>query len=861
MKVVLWLSVAILTLILIFTILVQVFENPIKSAILGEINRHLHTKVYLEPENINFTVFSSFPYASLELKEITLMGTNPNFPNDTLLFGERVFLAFDLSDLWNQHYVIRKVLVDEAFLHIRVDKNKVGNYEFWQSSDTLPSKGTADFQIDEVTLKRFNYKIKYAPSKLFASGRIESGIFKGNFSEKKYVLKARFTGSIQALNVGKISYLKEKRLSLQTEMRVDHQKYEVPVANGSLNELAFQFSGKVEHQEGKWPASLQFDGKDIDIRSVLSLLPQKFQNSASNYESEGKFNASVNLEGVLDDWENLKVGAEFAAHEVSVTYLPLHTKLNKIQINATLKKEKHQKLGIEVSKIRAWQGQNFISGSFFLSDPERPRIRFELNGIYEAADLLAFFPITQIPKASGQLNLTMKGNLAVGGKNEKIIEKCEMEGELAMTHASLTLNENPQTDSENGKIIKIEACRIVVENNRVLIDLNLIYGNSKLKLQGSSQGVISYLILNKNKPTLDLDVNAEVLDFGELLKSKGSTIPGNDSLGQSAVSFSLPFFERVDAKVYAGKIIFNHFSGRNLEGAVAIKDKKVMTDELKMEAFEGKLILKWMAESGLAPEALKLNGKLKLEDVNIQQMFQQLENFGQKEITSENVKGKVISEIDFSASWNEKWGCNLPSIALTAIVNISNGELLGYKLLDNLSNFVSLKELQRVKFSNLSTQIGISNQVIKLDQTRVENSVLDLQISGTHSFQNIIDYRIRLKLDEFLLKKRQANHERDAELQFAEEDPENKRCLFLKMTGNVANPKIQYDRKGLTKKLGEDLKEERMNLRKILHEEFGWFKNDTASNKNGTKKGNTEFKIEFDDKKKKEAPVNDDGDF
>jgi hypothetical protein len=60
-----------------------------------------------------------------------------------------------------------------------------------------------------------------------------------------------------------------------------------------------------------------------------------------------------------------------------------------------------------------------------------------------------------------------------------------------------------------------------------------------------------------------------------------------------------------------------------------------------------------------------------------------------------------------------------------------------------------------------------------------------------------------------------------------EKDPENRRSVFIKMTGNIDNPIIKYDRKGLKEKVKSDLKQEKQNLKLLLREEFGLFKKDS----------------------------------
>jgi hypothetical protein len=158
---------------------------------------------------------------------------------------------------------------------------------------------------------------------------------------------------------------------------------------------------------------------------------------------------------------------------------------------------------------------------------------------------------------------------------------------------------------------------------------------------------------------------------------------------------------------------------------------------------------------------------------------------------------------------------------------------------------VDLEELKRIKFSSLTSTLSIHDKVIYIPKTALKNSALNIDFSGTHDFDNNIDYHIRLLISELLAKKRKA----DDEFGPVENDPENKRSAFILMTGNIDNIKVKYDKQGLKQKIKEDIKQEKQNLKQILKEEFGLFKNDSIKVKE-TKKSEQKFELEKADNKK-----------
>jgi hypothetical protein len=146
--------------------------------------------------------------------------------------------------------------------------------------------------------------------------------------------------------------------------------------------------------------------------------------------------------------------------------------------------------------------------------------------------------------------------------------------------------------------------------------------------------------------------------------------------------------------------------------------------------------------------------------------------------------------------------------------------------------------------------------VITIPKTSIKNSAMNIDLWGTHTFRNEIDYHIQLLLSELLANKKRASKELDEELSLVENDPENRRSVFIRMTGTVDNPIIKYDRKGLKQKIGDDIKAEKQNLKQILKEEFGLFKKDSTLSKTEQKKSDQKFNIEFGDKKEKKTPNN-----
>ena len=128
----------------------------------------------------------------------------------------------------------------------------------------------------------------------------------------------------------------------------------------------------------------------------------------------------------------------------------------------------------------------------------------------------------------------------------------------------------------------------------------------------------------------------------------------------------------------------------------------------------------------------------------------------------------------------------------------------------------------------------------------IVSNALNIGVSGTHTFDNVVDYHFELYLSDLLAKKARKSKKENEEFGVIEEDGLGKTRLFISMKGPVNKPSISYDSKGMQQKFREDLKTEKKLMKQIFKEEFGLFKKDTSLTpiiKDQTKKSTSKKKV------------------
>ena len=106
------------------------YEDEVVGVVLKELNKNIKTEINIG--SYEFSVFSKFPDASLEFKNITAKSTK-NFESkrsyeDTLFTAKSIFLQFNILDIIKKHYTINAIHIDGA--DVRLITNKKGQENF-----------------------------------------------------------------------------------------------------------------------------------------------------------------------------------------------------------------------------------------------------------------------------------------------------------------------------------------------------------------------------------------------------------------------------------------------------------------------------------------------------------------------------------------------------------------------------------------------------------------------------------------------------------------------------------------------------------------------------------------------------------
>lgn len=752
----------------------------------------------VDEKDIDLTIIKNFPDASVVFHNIGIAESVPRSDKQFLHAGE-ISLVFNIMNLLKGNYVIEKIIADEGYCNLVRDKKGNINYKFWKSSDdTTSANFSIDLQKVECNKMEFNYRdYKYQTDiALF----IHHADFSGNFSADKYSMQVAGDVLSKHVNISGSGYLVNQETEVKSTVLVDvnEDKYTFKKGTVALDKNNFLVDGSITLKEKDY-YDLLITGDKINMEALFLLLPGDASKKLSGIQSTGNLNFETKIKGYNTSTETPRIDINFDVVKGSVKHEKFGDKLTDVSFKGSYSNgEKHnaESSSIHITNFNARQNNEPISFSLNYANFTNPSIELKLNGNLPAS-LIIPFAVKDASDVEGMISLN---NINISGNIKTLSSSLathQPTGEIEFKNLSFTSNDQP---------VALRSGKAIVQNNEIRFDqLVASLGGSEVMLNLTVSNWIQTIFPSEFQPALhidgslksgQIDLNKLLAAFssGEEIKSATTEIKSVDDVTNTMLNFSGTITAEVNELTY-DKLLFS-----NIKTTLDLTPGMIVLDNLTCNAMNGSCELNAsFRELSNGTLILETNGTI--QQIDIDQLFDQFNNFDQTTLTSKNLKGKLSANIyELKAMWDKDYQLIESSIYNRTNMKIENGELMDYKPLESLSGFVNIKDLRHIIFSTFENEIEIKDRTIIIPAMKIESSALDLYMSGKHSFDNVIDYQFKLSMADLLVKKFLGGNKKTEDY---EENKEGGVNVYISMTGTVSNPVIKYNKKEAKQKLEE----------------------------------------------------------
>ncbi len=796
-------GIVLLVLILLVILTPILFKGQIEKAVKNSINNSVNATV--EWEDLDLSLFSSFPDAELKLKNLSVINKAP-FEGDTLATSEELALSLGIPQLFKGGpYNINELALNRAYVNIKVDSLGNANYDIAKetAADTTAqaSNGGSALSLDiqhyEINNSRINYLDESTKTFLRITDFNHYG--NGDFTADKTNLETN-TEAIVSFEFDSINYLNKNSLKLDADFEMDlaNQKYTFLENEALINQLPLTFDGFVKINEDNQELDLTFKTPSSDFKNFLAVIPETYAKNLDGVETTGDFTVNGMIKGIVDEEHIPMMDIAIKSDNASFKYPDLPKKVEDISIDAVLKNETgllaDTYVNLDQLDFRIDQDRFSAKGNF-KNLMDNPLIDLTANGTLNLANLEKAYPLDLDMDLNGILNANLTTNFDMNSIEKEQYQNVKSSGRASISNFKYTSPEIPNDVNIAKASLNFNTQKVTLE------EMDIKSGQTDAKITGTLDNLMGYLFSNQQlKGRFNVQSNTfSVNDFMVAQTEETTNETENTSeekettptpTGEEAIK--IPSFLDARLDFNAKNVIYDNLTLKNTKGAVVIVDETASLENVSADIFGGNIGINGNVSTKNATPVFDM--QLNLNRIDIVESFQNLELIQNLAPLAKALQGSLNTKINLSGNLTNELTPILTSLGGTAFAQIINAQVDTEKtpLLSKLDGQLNFINLDNLALKDLATNLKFNNGQIEVDPFNFNIKDINITAGGSHSFDNQMNYNLKLDIPAKYLGSEVGN----GLASLTKTDLENTKVqLPIGLSGSFNSPQIQLNMK------------------------------------------------------------------
>lgn len=744
-------GILILLIIIAALVLPFVFEDEITARAKQEINKSLTAEV--DFEDVDISLFRSFPDFSLSLENITVDGKN-QFGGVRLAKVEDFTVDLNLfSVISGNQYEVERIWIENADIHVVIDTAGNANYDIMkESGDTATAAadtatgGSFQFTLQSYGLQNVNVIYDDRAGEIFANIKEINHEGSGDFSEKIVELSTNTTIKSLSVRMAGITYIDHATASADADFVLDQDKFEFTFKENSLslNELMLNFDGTVAMPEEDISMNLTFNAPENNFKNLLSLIPAVYSESFEDVQTEGQFSFNGSVKGTYSEdpeaYPQFDVNLEVS--EASFRYPDLPASVNNINIKGQVysTSEDLSSTVVKISQANADIAGSPVSARLMLSNPiDNPTFDAYLRTNLDLSNIGKVVPATGFDYR-GTINADV-----------------ELAGDMASIE-----NENYQNIKADGNI---SAKDVVLKSDSLPYDVRIAdmdmqftpqavqlnsfqsqLGRSDLSANGRIDNLMGYALKDQALKG-SFSLQSTLLDLNQLAGADESADPAEETGSDTAASqlevIRIP--ENLNFEVTADiqEIIYDNLNIKNTTGKLLLENGKVSLQNMTMNVLDGQLALDGSYDSKPAQPTVDVD--FKINGFSFKQSYEKLVSIKQLAPIMKYSSGTYSTGFSFMSKLQQDMTPDFSTVQAQGSLNTKDLET-SPKSLEKLAGLLNNQSLSNLDIGDLSLDFKVENGRTIVEPFDFKAGDVKATVSGSSGLDQSLDYKMTLKL-------------------------------------------------------------------------------------------------------------------
>lgn len=713
----------------------------------------------LDFEKLDISLLRNFPNASLNLKGLTLVGTD-RFEGDTIVAARRITVVVNLMSLvGDEGFEVRKIILASPALHAHKLADGAVNWDVMKPSepaDTTAAEESApssfrlsvrDFRLTDAVIRyeddSTGMELRTAPLSLRLSGDMSA--------ESTQLDLDLLAGGVD-FTQGGVPLLHDAELALDAEIDADLAEGRFTFSRNTLrlNAIEMRLDGWVQQVGDALAMDVSAGCSEVRFKDLLSLIPAFYKHEFRSLAASGELSMELWARGQMHGAQLPAFELKTEVHNGSFQYSSLPKAVTDINIAAKVSNAGGEldKTEVEISEFGLKMAGNSLSATGYATNlMSDPTFRATLSGRVDLGAIREVYPLEKGIDLAGRIAASMKLAGRMSDVESGRYERISASGSLVVEQLGLHVQQLPE-------VFIRRAAATISPQAMTLGEFGVTVGGSDLSATGQLTGYLGYLMRGEQLAGR-LYVKSDLLDLNEIraavpadaeAESAEAEKPAEEAAAAPAQAIVVPKNLNLSLNAELKKVLFEKMVITDIAGEMSVAGGTLSLDQLGLQLFGGKASASGRYSTAADPAHPTLSLAASIAKASFPRTFEEIEAVRQLAPIFEKASGDYSLSIDMRTTLDAAMSPDLMSLTAQGEISSENVSVEGVEVFDKLADLLKNDKLRRIEARDLKIRFSIKDGRVTTEPFDLKMGDVNVNMSGTTGLDRTIDYTAKVTL-------------------------------------------------------------------------------------------------------------------
>lgn len=713
----------------------------------------------LDFEKLDISLLRNFPNASLNLKGLTLVGTD-RFEGDTIVAARRITVVVNLMSLvGDEGFEVRKIILASPALHAHKLADGAVNWDVMKPSeqaDTTAAEESApssfrlsvrDFRLTDAVIRyeddSTGMELRTAPLSLRLSGDMSA--------ESTQLDLDLLAGGVD-FTQGGVPLLHDAELALDAEIDADLAEGRFTFSRNTLrlNAIEMRLDGWVQQVGDALAMDVSAGCSEVRFKDLLSLIPAFYKHEFRSLAASGELSMELWARGQMHGAQLPAFELKTEVHNGSFQYSSLPKAVTDINIAAKVSNAGGEldKTEVEISEFGLKMAGNSLSATGYATNlMSDPTFRATLSGRVDLGAIREVYPLEKGIDLAGRIAASMKLSGRMSDIESGRYERISASGSLVVEQLGLHVPQLPE-------VFIRRAAATISPQAMTLGEFGVKVGGSDLSATGQLTGYLGYLMRGEQLAGR-LYVKSDLLDLNEIraavpadaeAESAEAEKPAEEVAAAPAQAIVVPKNLNLSLNAELKKVLFEKMVITDIAGEMSVAGGTLSLDRLGLQLFDGKASASGRYSTAADPAHPTLSLAASIAKASFPRTFEEIEAVRQLAPIFEKASGDYSLSIDMRTTLDAAMSPDLMSLTAQGEISSENVSVEGVEVFDKLADLLKNDKLRRIEARDLKIRFSIKDGRVTTEPFDLKMGDVNVNMSGTTGLDRTIDYTAKVTL-------------------------------------------------------------------------------------------------------------------